>query len=52
MVKDLLDVSSAIRKIEIERLDVTSSKPVNHAAILRKVAERDTPKTIFTDSRE
>jgi hypothetical protein len=42
-MSEVLDVAL---KIEFD------SKLVHHAAILRKVVERDTPKTIFTDSRE
>jgi hypothetical protein len=49
---EVLDVALTIRKIEIERLSVTSSKTVNHGAILRKEAELDTPKIIIADSRE
>ena len=48
-MSEVLDVAL---KIEIERLSVTSSELVNHAAILRKEAELDTPKTIIADSRK
>jgi hypothetical protein len=51
-MSEVLDLALTIRKIEIERLSVTSSKPVNRGAILRKEAELETPKIIIADSRE
>jgi hypothetical protein len=51
-MSEVLDVALTVRKVEIERLSVTSSKPVNRGAILRKEAELDTPKIIIADSRE